>query len=881
MKHSKIELYINGVLQASATPIYPESISIKKEREGGEMFYRTSIDSTLTFLGADYDLIDRANDDSSFEVRIKDAETDTILARGTFEKIDCTFNADDKICSVKVSSADEYDKILKGINDEYDLVSLAPIREKVTLWKRAILQLYVIHDTKLTNIIGNMSYEVNTNSSVEVSTLTRSDLINTYNFSVVNELAAAMMVSSMPSGFSYLVGNYYGEFTGQTSEFIRTSSPYKITIGSSYSSMGNRYYYWQFVNNEGSPIGDGQGRIITSKPSTTIPNPLTNIDFGWSYINNVDVWVADGDMSVYYDERKTFGRIIMDSIPSTPVGVVKEIEPDDIANNNMNYRYCMEVSGISLIGNIISSNEVQSEPTKWGVNGDGDYFVQPQPLHTGDNVIPIGWSRWIPNSLWFNSTSNLATMIDTFSTEWVLRDAYPLWSAIKVLLAKIDDSISFSNNNLYSKFIYGNVPASEIFGWVKCLPYITPITNVKKTYYNQAARKGKITLGQIFEMLRATCQLYWFIDSNKRLRIEHISWFKNGGNYSQSEPLVDLTSVKSPMSMKKWSFGQNTFSYDKSSIVKRYEFGWQSECSEAFDGFPIDINDKYARNGKTNKASASNFISDIDLIMSAPDVLPDDCFALIGTDDSRICKIAEIGNFNMNFVAPTYIMQNPYYSFYYTELAYWTYDLGGYDATTTEYKRASGADGRITVQDTQRLKVQDVQFPIDVNKVGKMGLVRTSLGDGEWVSGEYTPEDGTLQARLILPSFPKFDVRWGDFIIDAGSDMDMLTEKIGDTWRFLIRGHNVGGDDLGYVQIWFTKSADLRITASSEPDTSIGYISESPITDIDDIGDAVISVSGEEDDSFVTFAGGYIYFGYIKSDASPMHDDTILLEIVG
>ena len=68
----------------------------------------------------------------------------------------------------------------------------------------------------------------------------------------------------------------------------------------------------------------------------------------------------------------------------------------------------MTTQGISGLANaIISSNVVQDEPTKWGVNGEGKYYVRPNPLHTGDNVIPIGWSRWIPYSFWFNSRKHL------------------------------------------------------------------------------------------------------------------------------------------------------------------------------------------------------------------------------------------------------------------------------------------------------------------------------------------------------------------------------------------------------------------------------------------------------------------------------------------
>ena len=51
------------------------------------------------------------------------------------------------------------------------LWALAPVRERIRLTKRAILQVYVMHDTKVTNIIGNMSYEVNVASGIDTDNL--------------------------------------------------------------------------------------------------------------------------------------------------------------------------------------------------------------------------------------------------------------------------------------------------------------------------------------------------------------------------------------------------------------------------------------------------------------------------------------------------------------------------------------------------------------------------------------------------------------------------------------------------------------------------------------------------------------------------------------
>ena len=381
-------------------------------------------------------------------------------------------------------------------------------------------------------------------------------------------------------------------------------------------------------------------------------------------------------------------------------------------------------------------------------------------------------------------------------------------------------------------------------------------------------------------MLRATCQLYWFIDSYNRLRIEHITWFRNGGNYAQQNPLIDLTSILSPMSRKNWSFGQNTFEYDKSALSKRYEFSWHEECSEAFDGFPIDIKNKYASKGNTEKSQATNFISDIDLIMSAPDALGDDSFALIGTDTSKRCPIQSIGNFGMDFVAPTYKMQNPYLSFYYTELAYWLYNVSGNKATTSDYKKRNGNDGRLWVYAVKRAKKQSVKFPISPNKAGKEGLITTALGTGEWTKSKYTPEDGMVDMEIIMETAEPLLVEYGSFTHLSPGVMWLDVEEGSHQMIFTFDGGKSGATDWGYTRITANKRVNVRIYASSESNYDIGWANSTAITTRDGALNAEYEASGTAGDSFYLNAGESIYIGYVKDSSWFANNDKITFDII-
>ena len=68
-----------------------------------------------------------------------------------------------------------------GIDNKYNLVELAPAANAIQMNKRAILQMYVEGDTKLTHIVGNMSYEV------PCQTASYTDLQNTFHFTEIEE----------------------------------------------------------------------------------------------------------------------------------------------------------------------------------------------------------------------------------------------------------------------------------------------------------------------------------------------------------------------------------------------------------------------------------------------------------------------------------------------------------------------------------------------------------------------------------------------------------------------------------------------------------------------------------------------------------------------
>lgn len=157
---------------------------------------------------------------------------------------------------------------------------------------------------------------------------------------------------------------------------------------------------------------------------------------------------------------------------------------------------------------------------------------------------------------------------------------------------------------------------------------MTQKTNIKYSYYDQPAQKAPITLQQVTNMLRDCFRCFWYIEDGK-FKIEHIQWFRNGGQYGYN-PIVDydLTKVLNPRNRKPWGFASSAWSFDKVDMPERYQFTWMDDCTKGFEGYPIDVLSKYVTAGKIKEVNISNFNADIDYMLLNPTNVSDDGFAL-------------------------------------------------------------------------------------------------------------------------------------------------------------------------------------------------------------------------------------------------------------
>lgn len=727
MNDLSIKLKINGVYtQEDVHPVFGDDIKINISREENQIFRREKIEGTFKFVNKDFDLIYECSIFTKFTLEIY--REDVFVGSAGFIRTDCEFNLDDKICSVKLTTKDIYEKILNGYDNKYNLVKLAPQRESVTMTKRAVLQFYVRGENVVTNVVGGVHYE---QSCKEV--YDESDLKDIYHFGGFLPLLYISIEKVIDVTAPVDVSGRY---------FIDTSSAAGSEI--IYINSSNSNYRIQLTY----LIAGWVLLLIDSSTNKTLASAdIPNVQSGSQAITFTKTGSSGGDYAsgTYNSDGDLYCRLLL---PKQFDNSFQRSMDNDITEYDSNYPYVGSVSLDKFAPKMKMVVDKTSTPTEWGIDSEGTYFTYPilnsDQLEKGSSPIPIGQSHWERMSSWLLSDDDVSDLVDDFDTTFVLKDSYPIWSAISVLLKEIDDTISFKGTRDYSMFLYKSEKSAHIIsydflGYRNAL-HITPISNIKKTFYEQAAQKGEISLKQILDMLRNVYNCYWFIDSNKRLRIEHIVYFKNGNSYitEKPTPTIDVTNKKNLPTGESWGFAQNTVEYETGKCPARYEFKWGGDCTYPFLGEPIEVKDIYLDASKKESVGIDNFLADIDYIVSNPSEVSDDLFALFEVSNST--KKVDILDVRLNDASPKYKIQNPYLSMIVAERFYYPFDLSGWKASAGKYE--------LDVYKTKGIKKQTLSCPLTLAEMRSIGVIRTESGNG--TIDKLEAEINTLYAKNTI-----------------------------------------------------------------------------------------------------------------------------------
>lgn len=670
----------------AAFPLWKTDLSKEYTKENQQQFFRTKMSGKLTFVDADFDFIRTKPIDTEFKletfISYDNGVTWSSYMKGHFWKTDAEFDLDARTCVVTPEADDDYTAVLNGIEKEFNLIKLAPQIVPIHYDKRPMLQIYVAGQDVVGCFLSGMWWEEQT----EESTTDITKLANTYHFAKIGE---RLIVSNTNVQFPLVPSGFYGPMPV---DYFSDWDLYNDDFRLHHHFSNNISHYDIYYNNQhlwGNQTYDG---------TTLVLNPIQGT-------------IASGTVRLVFSSVGVWARLFCDVDSISGVSTY-DIPTDDIVADNRNYHKCIGYSGSDLI---IFSDRLSNTPTEYGIYQPGTYYDRPlTPLYYGD-LYPCARKGWGRLSVWFRPDLMDAVIEEQGRAPSVLNDAFPLGSAISVLLKEIAPDITFEQTAEYSEFLYGE--RNPITAIVQHL-FITPKSNVINSGYDQPAQKAPITLKTLMDMLRDCFRCYWFIENGK-FRIEHISFFMGGGSYTGS-PIVgrDLTEEIETRNGKDWAFATSKFSYDKPEMTGRYQFGWMDDVTDLFEGYPIDILSNYVNKERIEDVSVKDFTSDIDYILLNPSQISQDGFVLLSATLSDGVYSLPYVNFILNYT--DHNLQNGFVAFIYLQ-NYYIYDLPARNYAINGVQRAAIG--------TKKLMSQTINFPC-IYDVDVMHLIKTSLGLG-------------------------------------------------------------------------------------------------------------------------------------------------------
>lgn len=714
-------VFSEGGLDIECHPIVDDDAAIDFQQQTNEVFYRAKLNGSLAFRFEFDDIIAKGYNHEHIIVLQWYDEADTTwkeVWRGRFALTDCEIDFDTKTITVQPETQDRYTNVLDHLEDEYNLLKLAPVQQPVNILIRPLLQVYALNDSSISNCIGNNTW-VASCDSVGIA-----DIAN-YHFSLNIERIA--FVVHFNSGWTHgeqtvvLFGepNYdYDHVIDGIHRAFYVTGKYYNTFYDEYRDMQVLAGLTQYPDESTF----GLCLQVDGQTGTTMTFTFEKDNAGTSpavYISPSITSVADANAQ--WD--KIYSRVLLQTELGEwplPSDTLYDLANDDMAGANLNYN---KVSS-ALIANVVTSSTTQEEPTEWGMSYDDQYFTKPSSIF---HLSPVGQSLWKYISYWYYLTAPQSTL-DNVAAQRTIKDAYKVPS---ILLRLFQKSGMSPIAGLISRVLNGN---NDYVGdaFFLCM---TPKSNVISSYYDTPAQNAPITLQKMLSMLKQAYKIYWHIDENGYIHFEHISYYDNGQSYTETTPtlLVDLESQLHTNTKNNKVFGQNKVKFDKADMPELYTFGWADAQTKVFDGWQIKGLDAYVSKGQSEEKLIGDFDTDVDFVLSSPNDVSKEGFFLFacpcsggvihwGMDVQKFIVTDENGEqYDVS-------IQNADGAFYKIHNSYWRYQLPCENVNINNKNTTAITTGRFKVQSVEFADVVMAEILKNVDEC--MKVIRTQQGDG-------------------------------------------------------------------------------------------------------------------------------------------------------
>lgn len=477
--------------------VKPHYKNLKKQysKENNQVFFRESLEGKINLFGSDFLFIKNASIEDKLAFYIYRSNKRYIV--NEFNKTDCKFDYSKCSVELKLQPKDKYTKILNAYNNTYDLTKLPVAKSAVHLTKRSIIQIYLQGENTIANYANGAYWEDEVLEAIDDA----DKLLNKYFFAKGQSFQEINL-----AGFNWQINGVYkceqknnvwnntsgqgsivftkvasagtqgealrlsdGKSSANTTPNIDNENPnddvanllydtYRIEIYSGVNGTGQKLYESKYKYGKDVDFGIALGTRLYEMLATELGSPYLmqepeSFYLGESVVGN-QVW----------------GRLLCDTDVSTDGVVMHDLPYDDFATERANFKKCIGLNFAE--GNLVKifqSSEVQSAPTPFGQNDNGEYFIAPymysENFGTPLYPYPLLRSTWANTSLWIAfdnvviQTSDKTPMLENWLKKHykkiVHKDCMEVGAVIKALLSEIDSSIKFESTDEYSQFLYG------------------------------------------------------------------------------------------------------------------------------------------------------------------------------------------------------------------------------------------------------------------------------------------------------------------------------------------------------------------------------------------------------------------------------------------
>ena len=436
--------------------VYPRfnDVTFDYEREQGEIFYRKTFNGEVTFVGADYNLIANAPYATRFVLRITrwypDGTTKQ-LSSSEFYKTDCEFDMDKRIVTVSPSEIDMYQGVLDALDKEYNIKDLLPEMTNLTIYKRPLIQIYVLGDDVL------QSYTAETTFEQDCGIMDDSEL-EQYHFQDNGLMVSLRAVMGRdPGGSSPDVAGVY-------------AGSGKVGYNFRLDGIDNTNYYVLFF-----PLDNGNVQVTIHDTSGTTLFLGQGGEASESIIcNAVEGSGATGSAQVFFTYYRVYARMLHNKAEEG-----YPLAEDDVTSNP-NYT---RVSGINISDNMRWSARTSTSPTEYGKTAGGTYYMP--PYGTSVTFYPVSITQWPDKtyygyylSIWFAYDSVIAALDSQYRLAQVVSVAYQMTDVIKALIEANGLGVTFDSTSDYSFILFGNTTTSNVLGGRSITPFLVAKANI-------------------------------------------------------------------------------------------------------------------------------------------------------------------------------------------------------------------------------------------------------------------------------------------------------------------------------------------------------------------------------------------------------------------